>query len=41
MSKRQQQIEPQIKEVYDDNFLAEMKKINTLIEKYPLVSMVS
>lgn len=40
MSKRLQQSEPIIKEVYDDNFLTEMKKINYLIEKYPFVSMV-
>ena len=41
MSKRQLKSEPIIKEVFDDNFLIEMKKINSLIEKYPFVSMVT
>ena len=40
MSKRQQQIEPIIKEVFDDNFIPEIKKLNLLIEKYPYISMV-
>ena len=40
MSKRQLIREPIIQEVYDDNFLIEMKKINKIIEKFPYVSMV-
>ena len=41
MSKKQVISEPAIKEVYDDNFLQEIKKINNLIDKYPYVSMVN
>jgi hypothetical protein len=41
MSKRHQQIEPTIKEVFEDNFFSEIKKLNLLIEKYPYVSMVT
>ena len=40
MSNMQQTREPTIKEVYDDNFLSEIKKINNLIDQFPYVSMV-